>query len=436
MNLEYKECRTAEADVGMSFYLSGADGTGGRLKKDPEDFVVSEIFSRPEAVQNGRFVIAEVTTRNWETNRLVRLLSRNLGISREKVGFAGTKDKRAVTTQLMSFECSMDLMSKIELKDVEIKNIYTARRGIQIGDLKGNTFSIKVRECDMPKDDIPGTIESVSSAIKKTGGFPNYFGVQRFGVVRPVTHKVGEYIVRGDLEGAVRCYIYEPALFESKDSAKARGLLAAESDWSDVVGEMPDSLSFEKIMVEHIISSPDDWRGAIEKLPRNLQMMFVHAYQSYLFNRMLSERMRRGIPLNAPIIGDVVIPLDANKIPQHENPIVTTSNNIDLVSRQVRTGRAFITISLYGSDSIIYDGEMGDIERSVIEDEKITAKDFIVPGLQHCSSKGSRREVLCPITDLSSRILDEGYEMNFSLPKGNYATCLMREFMKSEMEKY
>jgi tRNA pseudouridine13 synthase len=420
----------------MSFYLSAADGTGGRLKKDPEEFVVSAIFSRPEAVQNGRFVIAEVTTKNWETNRLVRLLSRNLGISRERVGFAGTKDKRAVTTQLMSFECPMDIMSKIDLKDVEIKNLYTARRGIQIGDLKGNVFSIRVRECDMPKDDIPGTIESVSAAIKKVGGFPNYFGVQRFGVVRPITHKVGEYIIRGDLEGAVRCYVSEPAMFESEDSANARKLLAEESNWSDVVGEMPDSLSFEKIMVEHIISSPGDWKGAIEMLPRNLQMMFVHAYQSYLFNRMLSERMRKGIPLNAPIIGDVIIPLDANKIPQHENPIITTSNNIDLVSRQVKTGRAFVTISLYGSDSVISDGEMGDIERSIIEDEKITAKDFIVPGLQHCSSKGSRREVLCPISDLSHKILDEGYEMNFSLPKGNYATCLMREFMKSEMEKY
>ncbi|MCL2334099.1 MAG: tRNA pseudouridine(13) synthase TruD, partial [Candidatus Methanoplasma sp.] len=217
MSLGYKECRTAEADVGMSFYLSDADGTGGRLKKEPEDFIVSEIFDKPEVVQNGRFVIAEVTTRNWETNRLVRLLSKNLGISRERVGFAGTKDKRAVTTQLMSFECPADLMNRIELKDVEIRNLYTARRGIQIGDLKGNIFSIRVRECDMQKDDIPETIESVTSAIKKVGGFPNYFGVQRFGVVRPITHKVGEYIIRGDLEGAVRCYVSDPAMFESED---------------------------------------------------------------------------------------------------------------------------------------------------------------------------------------------------------------------------
>lgn len=432
----YRVCHTAEADIGMSFYLSDVDGTGGRLKKAPEDFIVKEISDGPEPAENGKFVIAEVTSRNWETNRLVRLMSRGMGVSRERVGFAGTKDKRAVTTQLMSFECPADSLKRIDLKDVEIKNQYTARRGIQIGDLKGNSFLIRVTECDMPETDIPHTLDSVSSSIKEAGGFPNYFGVQRFGVVRPITHRVGELIVRGDLEGAVRCYVSDPSLFEDDDAAEVRRSLSKGDDWSSLLKEMPDSLSYEKIMVEHIVSNPDDWRGAIEKLPKNLQMMFVHAYQSYLFNKMLSGRMSKGIPLNRPIMGDVVIPLDNNKIPQHENPIITTAKNIDLVTRQVRSGRAFVTISLFGSESKISDGEMGEIERSIIEEEKIFEKDFIVAGLPHCSSKGSRREVLCPVADLSHNMANDGYEMRFSLPKGNYATCLLREYMKSNMEKY
>ena len=432
----YRECRTAEAGIGMSFYLSDVDGTGGRLKKVPEDFIVKEISNRPEPVANGKFIIADVTSRNWETNRLVRLLSRSLGISREKIGFAGTKDKRAVTTQLMSFECPIDFLEKINLKDLEINDPYTAKRGIQIGDLKGNSFSVKVSECCASDKDILSILDSVSSAVKETGGFPNYFGVQRFGAVRPITHKVGELIVRGDLEGAVRCYVSDPSLFEDEDSAEVRKALSKENDWSSLLKDMPDSLSFEKIMVEHIVSSPDDWKGAIGKLPKNLQMMFVHAYQSYLFNKMLSGRMSKGLPLNRPAIGDIIIPLDTNKIPQHENPIVTTPGNIDLVARQVRSGRAFVTISLFGSESKISDGEMGEIERSVIDGERVSGKDFIVPDLPYCSSKGSRREILCPVADLSHRIVDEGYEMSFSLPKGNYATCLLREYMKSEMERY
>jgi len=436
MTTPYRECRTAETGIGMFYYLTDIDGTGGRLKKDPEDFVVKEISSKPEPVANGKYVIAEVVSKNWETNRLVRLMSRSLGISREKIGFAGTKDKRAVTTQLMSFECRIDTLKRIDLKDVEIKEAYTARRGIQIGDLKGNSFVVRVRECNAPIDSIPETLASISSAIEEVGGFPNYFGVQRFGVMRPVTHKVGELIVRGDIEGAVRCYISDPAIYEAEEAASIRRSLSQEDDWSSIVRDMPDSLSYEKIMVEHIVSSPGDWKGAIEKLPKNLQMMFVHAYQSYLFNHMLSERMKKGLPLNVPVLGDTVIPLDSDRIPQPENPVLTTQNNIDLVAKLVRSGRAFITITLFGSETKIADGEMGEIERNIIEKEKISEKDFIVPGLPHCSSKGSRREIVCPVTGLSHRMTDAGYEISFSLSKGNYATCLLREYMKSEMDRY
>ncbi|MDR3074621.1 MAG: tRNA pseudouridine(13) synthase TruD [Candidatus Methanoplasma sp.] len=437
MSARYRECHTAEADIGMSFYISDTDGTGGRIKKEPEDFIVDEISDRPEHSAGGRFVIAEVTSRNWETNRLVRLLSRNIGMSREKVGFAGTKDKRAVTTQLMSFECGMDSLLNVNLKDVEIKNPYTAKRGIQIGDLIGNSFRIRVTECDADKDTVSDILDAVSSAVKENKGFPNYFGVQRFGVVRPITHKVGELIVRGDLEGAVRCYVSDPSSFEDEATAAVRRSLSENSDWSGrLLDGMPESLSFEKLMVGHIVSHPGDWRGAIGELPKNLQMMFVHAYQSYLFNRMLSGRMRRGLPLDRPVVGDVVIPLDSDRVPQHDNPIVTVPGNIDLVSRQVGSGRALITISLFGSESRTTEGEMGEIERSVIGEEGISESDFIVPGLPHCSSKGSRREILCPVSDLTHAVSDDGYEVSFSLSKGNYATCLMREYMKSEMNRY
>jgi tRNA pseudouridine synthase, TruD family len=433
---DYKTCNTAEADIGMSFYLSDINGTGGRLKTEPEDFVVKEISKHPDPKPNGKYVIAEVTCRNWETNRLVRLMSRNMGISREKIGFAGTKDKRAITTQLMSFECPMESLNKINLDDLEIKNAYTGKRSIQIGDLIGNSFDIKVKECDVPKDEIGVILNKVVSDIKSTGGFPNYFGVQRFGTIRPITHKVGELIVKGNVEGAVKSYLSDLSFFENEETQIARKKMSELEDWSELMHTVPDSLSFEKIMVSHLVEHPDDWVGCIDILPRNLQMMFVHAYQSYLFNMMLSERMRSGMPLNIPTVGDIIIPLDSNKIPLHENPILTTQNNIDLVTRQVKTGKAFITITLFGSESILSEGEMGEIERKIIGSEDVSEKDFIVPGLPHCNSKGSRREILCPVNDLSSDIEEDGYRVRFSLSKGNYATCLMREFMKSDMNRY
>ncbi|MDR3282424.1 MAG: tRNA pseudouridine(13) synthase TruD [Candidatus Methanoplasma sp.] len=432
----YRKCDTGEAEIGMLYYLSSSDGTGGRLKTEPEDFIVDEVSVRPEPKEGGKFVIATVTSRNWETNRLVRLLSREIGISREKIGFAGTKDKRGVTTQLMSFECPMDSMSRIDLKDVEVKDAYVGRRGIQIGDLVGNSFCIRVRDCSAPAEETGAILESVDADIREAGGFPNYFGVQRFGVIRPVTHKVGEMLVRGRIEEAVRCYLSAPSKLEDEEVTGIRNELADSDDWGGIAERMPNSMSFEKTLVYHLAESPGDWTGAIGSMPRNLQMMFVHAYQSLLFNRMLSERIRRGIPLNEPVIGDTVIPVDRDGIPAHESPVTTNKGNLDLVARQVRSKRAYVTASLFGSDGTSSDGEPGDIERGVIEKEGVSERDFMIPGLSNCSSKGSRREIVCPVKDLSYGISDDGYTASFTLPKGNYATCLMREFMKSEMNRY
>ena len=432
----YRRCDTAEYDIGMRYYLSVSDGTGGRIKAEPEDFVVNEISKRPDGKDDGRFAIVDVTTRNWETNRLIRMLSRSMNISRERIGFAGTKDKRAVTTQLMSFEASDEALRRVDLKDVSMNNAYRAGRGIQIGDLIGNRFEITVRDCRSSESETASIINSVTSDVKAFGGFPNYFGVQRFGTTRPITHLVGEKIVRGKIREAVDIYLSYPSEYEHEDTIEARRSLADRSDLSGSLKIMPKTLSFEKMMVEHLIKHPDDDIGAISKLPPNLQMMLTHAYQSYLFNLMLSKRMENGIPLNRPVEGDTVIPTDADGTPVHERPVTVTVRNIDLVERQLRSGKAFITASLFGTDTKISDGMMGDIERTVINDEKISDKDFMVPGLPHCSSKGSRRELICPVNDIISTVSEGSYKLCFSLPKGNYATCLLREYMKSEMTSY
>ena len=402
----------------------------------PEDFIVREISDPPRKKDNGDYTIATVTARNWETNRLVRLMSRSMGVSRDRIGFAGTKDKRAVTTQLMSFYGTPDMVDKIDLKDVEIKDVYRGARGIGIGDLIGNDFEITVKDCTMDRTLIKETVDTNTEIIRKTGGFPNYFGVQRFGSVRPVTHLVGERLVRGDIKGAVMTYISYSTPEEEQDLQDKRKELEDISKWPELYNTIPSKMSFEKIMVGTMLNDPDNWIAAIESVPPNLQMMFTHAYQSWLFNEMLSKRMDAGLPLNMPVEGDIVIPLNANKIPQHENPILTTSKNIDLVTRQCRAGRAFVTITLFGSDGELAEGEMGEIERKVIEDNKLSHEDFVIPGLPRCTSKGSRREIICPLKNLECEINEDSYKLKFMLPKGNYATCLLREYMKSEMRDY
>jgi tRNA pseudouridine13 synthase len=87
----------------MSVYLTASRGIGGQIRQRPEDFVVNEVYVEHRAL-DGRYQLVKVTKTDTETHHLVRDLSRRLRISQRRVSWAGTKDKRAITTQRMSLD--------------------------------------------------------------------------------------------------------------------------------------------------------------------------------------------------------------------------------------------------------------------------------------------------------------------------------------------
>lgn len=424
------DCTSREAVIGLEIFYTDTRGIGGRLKRSPEDFLVEEISSYPERVEGGKITIAKVTAQNWEMNRLVRELSKALGISRDGIGFAGTKDKRAITSQLMSFHAPVERVMGINVHQVRVEDAYPAKKALTIGDLVGNRFHILVSGTALRGAELADALDGTAGTLKELGGYPNFFGVQRFGAVRPVTHEVGKWIVKGDFERAVMTYAGNPVPQEGEETQEARRTLDQERDFQRALDYFPRTLTFERTAIGYLARNPGDYVGAIQVLPPNLQMMFVHAYQSFLFNRMLSERMRRGLPLNRPLVGDIVLPADRLGLPDHDHGVPVTAGNLDLVERQVRNGRAFVSAVLFGSDSVLCEGEMGDIERKIIAEEGLENKDFMIPYLHQCSSKGNRREVLGRIGDLDYRAGEDEVRFSFSLNKGCYATSLLREFMK------
>jgi len=425
-----------EREIGLEVFFTDTAGSGGKLKAEAEDFVVDEVSKYPPEKPDGKVCVARVTATNWETNRLIRMMSKNLGISRNLVGFAGTKDKRAVTSQLMSFEAPVADVMALHLPQVKVEGGYMAKRGMTIGDLVGNNFKIRVRDTVLQGEELRSSLQGTESALKELNGFPNFFGVQRFGTVRPVTHLVGRAIVKGDLEQAVLLYIGNPSEEEDEQSRAAREALQRDRDYTAALRDFPWKLTFERMVIGFLDRNPGDYAGAISVLPKNLQMMFVHAYQSYIFNLILSERMRRGIPLNAPIVGDVVLPADKDGNPDHDKQVPVTRVNVDLVERQVRDRRAFVSATLFGSESVIAEGEMGEIERAAIAKEGLSPRDFLIPAIPHCSSRGSRRELVCEYRDLKLDISENEYTASFFLGKGCYATVLLRELMKSDISDY
>ena len=420
------EATDDEKKLGIEVFFTDVPGIGGKLRSKPEDFRVFEVPREVRLTDVGKYVILEVTSKNWETNHLVREVSKRLKISRKRIKFAGTKDRRAVTTQLFSIYYPEEELPEIKLKDVEIRYMGRSDKGLEIGDLIGNRFHITIREIE--NGEAAERIEKIHQQLKSIGGFPNFYGFQRFGSLRPVTHLVGKEIVKGDFDRAVDVYLTYTTEKEEERYRTARERFAAERDITKALSYFPKQLTFELTLLNELKRGKNSIE-ALQALPKNLLMMFLYAYQSYLFNRILSERIRRGLPLGGAIEGDLIVPL--TKYGEEDEIIPVTHRNIDKVNKMISLRKAAVTGAIVGYNTKFADGEMGEIERKVVEEEKIDIRDFIVPEIPFLSSHGGRRVLVSEYRDFVYRFPDNSsVEMSFFLRKGTYATSLLREFMK------
>ncbi|WP_254280026.1 tRNA pseudouridine(13) synthase TruD [Haloarcula marina] len=450
-----REAHPIERTVGMEYYVSDADGVGGRLRASPADFRVTELEAfdtAPVDADTGGYphLVLRVELSNWDTNDFASALSDRLGISRERVSWAGTKDKRAVTRQLFSVK-GVGPADVPELDGADIEVVGRAGRPVLFGDLAGNAFDIVVRDADHPEN-----AASVVADLRAFAGgeetdtlpngetavaVPNYFGQQRFGSRRPVTHEVGLAIVREDWEGAVLAYVGNPHEREPEDTQAAREYVDETHDWAGALDRLPRALGYERSMchtlVENGAEGPEDFREAVETLPTNLQTLFVNAAQSYVFNRILSERLERGLPFDRPVAGDVVCFRDSDApadlpLPDTDRTQRVTEKRLRTVERHCERGRAFVTAPLVGTETDLGEGEPGEIAREVLADVGLEPADFDLPGA--FDSEGTRRAVAVRTSLAVDRDGDD-LSFSFALPKGSYATVLLREFRKGDPDE-
>jgi len=476
-----REAHAVERAVGMEYYVSDAPGVGGHLRERLDDFRVTEVEAvDPEPLDSdpGGYanILARVTLRQWDTNDFASELSDRLGISRERVSWAGTKDKHAVTTQLFTVEkVEPEELRAVEIRDAEVELLGRTGRPVLFGDLAGNAFEIVVRDAESP-DDAPAITDDLrafarggdsengqpDASTETTVGVPNYFGQQRFGSKRPVTHEVGLEIVRGNWKGAVLAYVGSPAEREPESTREARRFVDETEDWDGALDRLPRRLGFERSMCHRLVErsedgselDDEDYRAALEAVPSNLQRLFVNAAQSYAFNRILSERLTRGLPFHEPVAGDVVCFSDADApegfaLPDTDRTQRVTEDRLRTVRRHCERDRAFVTAPLLGTETELADGEPGAIEREVLADLDLSPADFDLPG--EFESTGTRRAILLRtdltaergvggVTDAKGDTGDadgddgdaDGLTFEFALPKGSYATVVLREYLKRD----
>ena len=370
-----------------------------RIKQIPEDFVVREIFEKQRiskddlnyeskssyasSEEKGFYVWFTLKKTNWDLFRALKLISRKLGVSIKRFGYAGVKDKRAVTYQKISvWNVPVERLKRMKIKDLELSGFEKAKERVNLGNLKGNKFKITVRDIEKKeKNRMEKNLENV-----KKKGFLNYFGEQRFGI-RNNTHLVGKAIVRNRLKEAVWIYLTHEGN-EKEEVEKYRRKLSRTKDLKLGLKECPRLLHNELALLNHLVKNPNDYAGALRKIPKKFRRMFVHAYQSYLWNRLVEVSKE----LCIPIIG-------------------------------------------FQTDITKYKTKK-QIEK-ILKSEKITKSDFRIKSMPELSSKGSERERLVKAKGMKWRFeKDEKNEnrlkcvLEFEIPRGSYATVLLGGVLK------
>jgi tRNA pseudouridine13 synthase len=458
----------AEA-IGLDGYATKTNGIGGVLKARVTDFRVEEISTSIHMDNKGRFTVAKITLTNWETNRFCNNLAKALKIPRNRIFFAGTKDKRAVTQQLFVIDAPQRKVAEIEMPDVEIEVLGRTHQKIGFGNHRGNRFTIVVRGCahddgsPMSSEDALQEVERIQAEMAETLGentFPNWIGPQRFGSGRPVTAEVGKHVIAEEWEKAVMTYIAMEGASENDDVHAFRAHVRANGPTEEGLALAPQWLGFERRMVEHLLKRDDDFVGAFKKLPGNLQLMTVHALQSVVFNKALHARIDAGLPISRPVAGDLVGRIDEKGQLDASSCVNVEERTLPRISRNCEMGRLVTTGPLPGSEINTCDGESGQIEAAVIKGMNLDSADWNVEAIPRLSTRGTRRALVTEFNELvidtvpiandesmgerwkagpgdNSRWHPEGacIRFRFVLSSGSYATTLLREFIQGPLSQ-
>jgi len=455
--------------IGLDGYATATKGIGGVLKARVTDFRVEEISTSVHLDNKGRFTVAKIMLTNWETNRFCNTLAKALSIPRNRIFFAGTKDKRAVTQQLFVIDAPRAKVAAVEIPDVEIEVIGRTHQKIGFGNHRGNRFTIVVRGC-ANEDGSPMSVEDALEQVKliqeemasKLGDnkFPNWIGPQRFGSGRPVTAEVGRHVIAGDWKQAALTYIAMEGESENDDVAAFRAHVRKNGPTEEGLELAPLWLGFERKMVEHLLHRPDDYIGAFRKLPGNLQLMTVHALQSVVFNKSLHARLAAEHPISWPVAGDMVGRIDEKGQLDASSCVVVEERTLPRIIRNCELGRLSPTGPLPGTEIKTCEGKSGDIEKQVIDSMGLTDMDWNVEAIPRLSTRGTRRSLVTSFNELSvdnvpladdesmgerwktgpnenSRWHPEGacIRFRFTLASGSYATTLLREFMRCPLHQ-
>jgi len=397
----------------MHAYLTAnLPGIGGVIKEMAEDFVVKEIPLYLPCGE-GEHAYVEIEKSGVTTLDAIRRVARSLGISERDIGYAGLKDARGITRQTLSIpRVETDRLLALSLQGITILSANRHRNKLKLGHLAGNSFTIRVRSVESDAQEKATAILAVLTRL----GVPNYFGNQRYGGLGN-SHLIGRALVRRDFKEAIDAIMGDPAMVRDEHWRQAvetyhRGDLAGS------LGHFPGHCRTEREVLQRLIKRPEAFERALDAVSPRLKKLYLSAYQSSLFDRVLEQRLNS---LDMVEEGDLAY--------LHVNGACFLVENSAAEETRAQAFEISPTGPMFGCKMKLPEGKPRETEEKVLQDESLTLAEFNLPG--GLRMEGERRPLRVPIQNLSTSADADGLTLNFSLPRGVYATTVLREIMKN-----
>ncbi len=400
--------------AGMECYCTNFAGIKGTIKETNEEFQVSEIidytFLKPpyfSSVQNNehKFPLYLLEKHNIDSNHAVIEIKKQSGL---KLRIMGIKDAKAETSQYASCEQTKNLPRYIITPKTKLTLLGFLRTPLSKSALIGNSFKIKINQT---------SDNDIHPFLLELNKIANFYGLQRFGSERMVTHLVGKALLERNYNKAIEYLLSYTSKYDSKFSKEIREKSRDPKNYQKLIKILPKGMDLERLMLYTLVKGKDSI-AVIRSIPINIRRLFVQAYQSYIFNKCLSSALLCNEDIQKCKDGDLCFeiekPLVFGKIRRFREGI--DSNNdvtpaIRLVGYNYQPGK----------------NRFDHITKRILTDENISPTAFYLKDLQELSLQmGFRQTSLCCNEFSHFGML----ELSFKLPKGSYATTLLRELIK------
>jgi len=400
--------------AGIECYCTDYRGISGSIKRVNEEFRVSEVIDTSflaniSTVQDEhhKYPLYILEKRNIDSNHAIFEIRRKLGI---KLKVIGLKDAKAVTKQYASSEQTKNIIKEAATAHTLLSLKGFTKTPIGKSSLSGNAFTITIHD---------PIISDISSFIPEIKNIANFYGLQRFGSERMVTHLVGKEIVKRNFQKAVELLLSFTTEYDTTMSIEIRNKSRDPKKYSQIIRELPKRMDIE-YQVMSVLEKGKGPIAALRSVPINIRRLFVQAYQAYIFNKCLSIAVLNGENVVRSKEGDLCFEIENSSV---FGRIRKYNPSTDLISQTVPA------IRLIGYTFQPGKGRFDKITEEIMSTEGITPREFYIKEMQELSAQGGFRQAPLWSKDFTFR---GSLTVCFKLPKGSYATTLLRELIKPD----